>query len=191
MPIAVESASYPGSPASAVKPLLREMPKLLEYRAEADTDSEFIPKTIAGFAGGFMLCGAALVIGALLLKSVRDPHFDLARQVAVYLAFLVGIDGVASSLLLVGLKARADHSATELFARHWLNSIGTGALHAFMIAGPWVLMDPSVGLNVRINRFVASAIWMGLMAYPAVAARWTVGPAVQHAEPARQRGFQR
>jgi hypothetical protein len=183
MPIAVESASYPVSAASAVQPLLREMPKLLEYRAEADADAEFIPKTIAGFAGGFMLCGAALVIGAMLLKSVYDPHLDVARQIAIYLAFLIGIDGVASSLLLVGLKVRADHAATDLFARHWLNSIGTGALHVFLIAGPWVLMDPSIGLNVRINRFVASAIWMALMAYPAVAARWTVGPAVQHTKP--------
>jgi hypothetical protein len=183
MPIAVESVSYPVSPASAVKPLLREMPKLLEYRAEADTDAEFIPKTIAGFAGGFMLCGASLVIGALLLKSVYTPSMDLARQISIYLAFLVGIDGVASSLLLVGLKVRADHAATDLFARHWLNSIGTGALHAVLIAGPWVLMDPSVGLHVGINRFVASAIWMALMAFPAVAAAWTVGPAVQHTEP--------
>ena len=141
MPIAVESGSYSGSSASAVKPLLREVPKLLGYRAEADPDAEFIPKTIAGFAGGFMLCGAALVIGALLLKSMRGPHFDLARQIAIYLAFLIGIDGVSSSLLLVGLKVRADHSEKDLFARHWLNSIGTGALHAFLIAGPWVLVD--------------------------------------------------
>jgi hypothetical protein len=41
-------------------------------------------------------------------------------------------------------------------------------------------MDPSIGLHVGINRFVASGIWMGLMAYPAVAAVWTVGPQAQH-----------
>jgi hypothetical protein len=91
----------------------------------------------------------------------------------------VGIDGVAASLLLVGLKVRADHYGEDLFARHWLNSIGTGALYAFMIAGPWVLLDH----GILINRFVAAGVWMLLMACPAIAAKWTVGPQPRLARP--------
>jgi hypothetical protein len=169
MSIAVDSSPYPHG-GTIVQPLLREVPRLLEYRAEADPDAEFIPKTIAGFAGGFMLVGACIAIALVMTQA--KPQLDVGKTVSTYLAFLFGIDMVAASLLLVGLKVRADHTGVDLFARHWLNSIGTGALFAIMIAGPWVLLDH----HIYMNRFVAAGIWMLLMAFPAISAKWTVGP---------------
>jgi len=171
MSVVVESSPYSHGDA-VVQPLLREMPRLLEYRAEADPDAEFIPKTIAGFAGGFMLLGACIAIALVMSQAAVNPKLDFGKTVSTYLAFLVGVDMVAVSLLLVGLKVRADHSSIDLFARHWLNSIGTGALYALMIAGPWVLLDR----GILMNRFVAAGIWMLLMAFPAISAKWTVSP---------------
>jgi hypothetical protein len=184
MPVVVEPSAYPTQSAqrtlaTAAQPLLQEVPRLVGYRAEADPDADFIPKTIAGFALGFMLFGACATIATLMAKHAHDPSIDLKRTIAIYLAFLVGIDGVAASLLLVGLKVRADHAAEDLFARHWLNSIGTGALHALIIAGPALLLDQ----GIIINRFVASGIFMMVMAFPAVAAKWTVGPQPRLARP--------
>ena len=182
MSAALEPTAYPihaPSLTQAAQPLLQEVPRLLEYRAESDPDAEFIPKTIAGFGLGFMLFGACATIAALMLKYAHNPGMDFGRMVATYLAFLVGIDGVAASLLLVGLKVRADHFPEDLYARHWLNSIGTGALHALMITGPAILLDR----GIVINQFVASGIWMLVMAFPVIAAKWTVGPHPHQARP--------
>jgi hypothetical protein len=150
--------------------LLREVPRLLEYRAEVDPDAEFIPKTIAGFATGFLVMSTCL---AMVLTLLMTPSITAAGFVSTLLplmAFVFGIDCVASSLLLVALKVRADHTGEALFARHWLNSLSTGAGYAVMICGPWLLTQK----GIPINRFVAAAIWMSLMALPALAAAWTV-----------------
>jgi len=44
----------------------------------------------------------------------------------------------------------------QLFARHWLNSLGTGAAYAFFIWVPWIVMTQLDGL-VSINRFAPDA----------------------------------
>ncbi len=152
-------------------PLLQEIPKLLEYRAEADPDAEFIPKTIAGFSGGFMVMGACVLAGVALWMTRVKTGTDITQQMTMVFAFLVGVAGVAASLLLVGLKVRADHVSEDLYARHWLNSITTGAAFCFLLCGLLALMSEGV-----INRFVMAALWMLLMSFPAVAAKWTIGP---------------
>jgi len=153
-------------------PLLNEMPRLLEYRGDADADIDFIPKTIAGFAMGSIAMFLCLtILDAMFLH--RDLGVD--NLFAWELAFAVGIIGVSSSLLLVGLKVRADHSPVPLYAKHWLNSIGTGALYSVMIWGPWVVMS-----QFHINKFVAAAVWMTLMVFPAIAAKWVIGPHDEH-----------
>jgi hypothetical protein len=166
-------ASFTPNPLAATGDLLREVPKLLEYRAEADPDAEFIPKTIAGFAGGFMVMCCCLAIVMSLLLSRKTGSSDLmGTMILPLMAFALGIAGVASSLLLVALKVRADHTGEDLYARHWLNSITTGAVYAVLIAGPALLWQE----GVVINRFIAAALWMILMILPAMAARWTVQP---------------
>lgn len=152
-------------------PLLRQVPALLEYRGEADPDVEFIPKTVAGFALGAMAMGVSLdLCEALFLH--HDPGMLIPAGMLTRFAVMLGLTAVATSLLLVGLKVRAERSPVPLFARHWLNSLGTGALYALMVWGPWVLMTH----QFFINRYVAASIWMALMAFPALAAKWTIGP---------------
>ena len=107
-----------------------------------------------------------------------STHAEVGQKILTLMAFMLGVDGVASSLLLVALKVRADHTDEYLYARHWLNSLGTGALYATMIMGPWILLQQGfIG-----NRFVAAAVWMLLMAFPAAAAKWTVQPHPHHEE---------
>jgi hypothetical protein len=160
---------------NAALPILSEVPRLLEYRSDSDPDAEFIPKTVAGFAGG----SVAMFITLFLLESVifrtAFNALDFWRQVA----FMMGIVGVTTSLLLVGLKVRADHYPIALYARHWLNSIGTGAASATMIWLPWVLIHH----DFVINRYLAAVIWMVLVAFPAVAAKWTIAPHPDHVRP--------
>ena len=171
LPYASE-ASFALNPLAATGDLLREVPKLLEYRAEADPDAEFIPKTIAGFAGGFMVMSVCLAIVMGLLQNRRAGNSDVMGTILQLMPFALGIAGVASSLLLVALKVRADHTGEELYARHWLNSITTGAVYAMLIGGTGLLVQE----GVVINRFVAAALCMILMVLPALAARWTVQP---------------
>jgi hypothetical protein len=176
------NTTYPSSasaPTASPLPLLREVPKLLEYRADADPDAEFIPKTVAGFAlGGVAMCICLELAKAVFFQFTR--HTPVATQLPTLVqnvAFMLGITFVGCSLLLVGLKVRADHTDAQLYARHWLNSIGTGAVYSIMIWAPWQVMAP----GAHINRFVAAAILMLLLAFPAVAAKWTIAP---HPEPA-------
>ena len=159
-----------------VTPLLREVPRLLEYRSEADPDAEFIPKTIAGFVFGAMVFGFCINFGDAVYNHLAGAaQTQLVNMMLTRGAFMLGITAVASSLLLVGLKVRADHSTENLFSRHWLNSIGTGSLYALLIWAPWILVEYRMGLHT--NPFLASAIFMGIMAFPAVAACWTIGRA--------------
>jgi hypothetical protein len=185
---ALDSTAFPrddqsNSSLNAVNPvasLLREAgggPRLLEYRSEADPDAEFIPKTIAGFVFGAMLFGFCINFGDAVYNHFtgRAAHTELVNMMLTRGAFMLGITAVASSLLLVGLKVRADHSPESLFSRHWLNSIGTGSLYATLIWGPWILVEHGVGLHT--NPFLASAIFMAILAFPAVSACWTIGRA--------------
>jgi hypothetical protein len=171
MAAAVESTSYPSlSPPAGVT----EIPRLLEYRGESDVDVEFIPKTIAGFCFGAMVFGFCLNIAEALYAHGTSSPYAIVESMMVRFAFMVGIMGVACSLLLVGLKVRADNSKVDLYHKHWLNSITTGAIYALMIWGPWILVVHTQGW--AINRFLAAAVWMALMAFPAVAAKWMIGP---------------
>lgn len=148
-----------------------EVPRLLEYRAEADPDAEFIPKTIAGFCGGMALLGTCLICAEVFwIAPIRGQ--DPTQALAMRFAFMIGIIGVAMSLLLVGLKVRADHTDHDLFARHWLNSIATGALYALIIWGPWLYFYK----GLVINRGLAAAVFMLVMMFPLGAAMWVIGP---------------
>ena len=173
MSLAVDNIAHPdaaepvGDLSNAVQPMLRELPALLEYRSDADPDAEFIPKTVTGFGMGATAMGITMLVAEMLLLNVRSP-----QEIATKFAFMVGIVCVSTSLLLVGLKVRADHSATTLFARHWLNSIGTGAAFAVLVWGPWSLQNHAI----VINRYLALAIWLAVMAFPLAAAKWTIGP---------------
>jgi hypothetical protein len=158
------------------------MPKLLEYRGDADPDAEFIPKTICGFAIGTMAMFVCLNLVEVLLTQRHAPFGEAVQYFLTRIAFVVGIAGVACSLLLVGLKVRADHCAVQLYARHWLNSITTGGVYAFLMWIPWMVMQ-HLGTILTINRFVAAAIWMLLMSIPVLAARWTIGPHPEHTIP--------
>jgi hypothetical protein len=170
---AVIESAYP---AIHEAPVLGASPMLLEYRSEADPEAEFIPKTIAGFCFGAMVFGFCLNLGQTLFTLGSKPA--IVNTMAVRGCFMLGITGVAASLLLVGLKVRADNCKEALYSRHWINSITTGAIYALMIWGPWILIE--LGMFGRINRFVAAAVLMGVMAFPAVAAKWTIGPAPKH-----------
>jgi hypothetical protein len=64
-----------------------------------------------------------------------------------------------------------------------LNSISTGALYAFLIWIPWMVMQ-HLQQVISINRFAAAAVWMTLMAIPVLAARWVIGPHLEHTLPA-------
>lgn len=182
MAAVIQSNVYPSAalarPEPALSPppesLLPELPRLLEYRADADPDVEFIPKTVGGFCFGAMVFGFCLNFGQALVTHAAHTHGEIINTMLTRFAFMLGITGVAASLLLVGLKVRADHSAIDLFARHWLNSISTGAIYALMIWGPWILIEN--GGAVLVNRFLAAGVWMGVMAFPAIAAKWTIGP---------------
>ncbi|GEM_PF-6522643 len=146
---------------------------LLEYRSGDDPELNFIPKTIAGFASGALLLGICLNLGLLLLVRSARATMDLSAAMAYRSVFVVGITGVAASLLLVGLKVRADHSPLELHSRHWLNSICTGALFSLLVWGPWLAIER----GIHIDRFIVAFIWMLLFFFPIIAARWTVAPA--------------
>jgi hypothetical protein len=160
-------------------PLLSQVPGLLEYRSESDPDGDFIPKTIAGFAAGSLAMFLTLDLGeALYTHGLALGAY--AQELVIHLAFMLGIIFVAASLLLVGLKVRADHYDQPLFARHWLNSLGTGAVYSLMIWTPWLFWHHSFS----INRFVFAALWMILMAFPAIAAKWTIAPHPHHDLPA-------
>jgi hypothetical protein len=151
-------------------------PALLEYRADIDPDVEYIPKTVAGFAMGALAMGLSADVGETILSHPHETISQLLPGLAIHFAFMLGIIGVSSSLLLVGLKVRADHASVPLFARHWLTSIGNGAFYALMVWGPWLLINHSI----MLNRFLAAAIWMAIMAYPAICARWIIGPQRVH-----------
>jgi len=176
MSMAVESVPQSIAPhagavetlSNAAQPLLRELPSLLEYRSESDPDAEFIPKTVAGFGMGAIAMGVTLLMGEAAISHVPQK----AEEVAMRFAFMFGIACVSTSLLLVGLKVRADHSAKTLYAKHWLNSIGTGAAFALLVWGPWALQNHAI----MINRFLAAGIWMVVMMFPIFAAKWTIGP---------------
>jgi hypothetical protein len=148
------------------------MPPLLEYRADADPDEAFIPKTVAGFSLGALAMGISLDLGETLWIHADQPFEQLMPGLIARFAFMLGIIGVSASLLLVGLKVRADHCAVALFARHWLNSIGTGAAFACMMYLPWL----SVNHGIIVNRFMAAVVLMAFMTFPALAAKWTIGP---------------
>ena len=151
-------------------------PLLLEYhRAGDDEELNFIPKTVAGFALGAMAMGFCLNITALLLFTSHSA-MTVTLSMAYRFIFAVGITGVASSLLLVGLKVRVDHTRLILHSRHWLNSIATGAVFAVLVWGPWLAIEH----NVPIDHFIVAGIWMLLFFFPPFAARWTVGPAKQY-----------
>jgi hypothetical protein len=49
-----------------------------------------------------------------------------------------------------------------------------------MIWTPWLFWHHSFS----INRFVFAALWMILMAFPAIAAKWTIAPHPHHDLPA-------
>jgi hypothetical protein len=169
----VSVAPEVSSPSLGNLPLLQEVPKLLEYRTQAaDPDIEFIPKTIIGFAFGALTTFVCLDLAEALVFHRSIPLAQQAWDLGVRFAFMVGITFVAISLLLVGLKVRAEHHKVPLFARHWMNSITTGALYAIMIWAPWLLWSQ----GFHVNRFVCAATFMLLMAFPAVAARWTIAP---------------
>jgi hypothetical protein len=176
-------------PQSIAPSLPLEMPKLLEYRGDADPDGEFILKTICGFAGGTLLMFFFLDFAEALIDYRFKLTADPLQAFMVRMAFMVGITGVACSLLLVGLKVRADHCAVQLYARHWLNSITTGGVYAFLIWIPWMVMQHMQGV-VLINRFVAAAIWMVLMSIPVLAAKWTIAPHPDHTVPAAAPGVE-
>jgi hypothetical protein len=158
------------------------MPKLLEYRGDADPDAEFIPKTICGFAAGTLAMFFCLDLAEALLMQRHAPTAQVLQDFITRFAFMFGIAGVACSLLLVGLKVRADHCAVQLYSRHWLNSMTTGGVYAFLIWIPWMVMQ-HLGTVISINRFVAAAIWMVLMSIPVLAARWTIAPHPEHTIP--------
>ncbi len=176
MSIALESLPQGAAPqtdtletlSSAAQPLLRELPALLEYRSESDPDAEFIPKTVAGFGMGSIAMGITLLLGEAAISGAPQKP----EEVAMRFAFMFGIACVSASLLLVGLKVRADHASKTLFAKHWLNSIGTGAAFAMLVWGPWALQNHAI----MINRFLAAGIWMLVMTFPIFAAKWTIGP---------------
>ena len=148
------------------------VPLILEYhRADDDQELNFIPKTVAGFAFGAMVMGFCLNLSTLLLFSGHGI-LHISMSMATRFVFACGSTGVASSLLLVGLKVRADHSALVLHSRHWVNSIVTGTIYSLLVWGPWLAVEMGFG----VDRFAQAAIWMLLFVYPLIAARWTVGP---------------
>ena len=154
------------------QPLLKEVPALLEYRAEADPDAQFIPKTIIGFSVGALVMGLSLDVVETLLTIHGQSFAQLLPGILQRFAFMLGIMGVSASLLLVGLKVRADHTGLQLYSRHWLNSIGTGAAFAIMMYSSYVMVSHSIA----VNRFLAAGIIMAMLTFPAIAAKWTVGP---------------
>jgi hypothetical protein len=166
-PIAPEAASAGESSAQPVLQL-QAIPSLLEYRSESDPDAEFIPKTVAGFGMGSIAMGITLLVAEMYLSKVPQKP----EEIAMRFAFMFGIACVSASLLLVGLKVRADHCSRTLYAKHWLNSIGTGAAFALLVWGPWALQNHAI----VINRFLAAGIWMLIMTFPIIAAKWTIGP---------------
>ena len=145
---------------------------LLEYHADTDPDIHYIPKVTACFAAGALTMGIILNMVAVLILNHNAKPEDMVYQMVLRMAFVIGIAGVGGSLLLVGLKFRDDHSANILFARHWLNSLGTGAAFSMVVWGPWLIAER----GVDFNRFAAAGVWMCLMALPGVASLWVVGP---------------
>ena len=148
-----------------------EVPTLLEYRGEEDPDCDFIPKTVAGFALGALIMGICLDLAETMLanRSLTAQIFTI--DALIRFAFMFGITGVSTSLLLVGLKIRAERSPEPLYARHWLNSIGTGSGYALLVWLPWVLQNHSL----HVNSFVGVLLLFVLSAVPVLAARWTIG----------------
>ena len=172
MSILAEPFPQTAAPSSPVVPLLQEVPALLEYRSEADPDAEFIPKTVAGFALGALTMGVGLDFAETLLTHWNASLSALLPGMVLRFAFMLGIAGVSTSLLLVALKVRADRTAIQLYAKHWLNSIGTGAAYALMMFAPWIIFNHAI----IINRFLAAGILMLILSFPALAAKWTIGP---------------
>ena len=113
---APESAAE--SLARAAQPLLQEVPALLEYRSEADPDAEFIPKTVAGFALGALVMGVGLDMAETVFVQHANPFGPMLFGMITRFAFMLGITGVSASLLLVGLKVRADHVNVPLYSKH-------------------------------------------------------------------------
>jgi hypothetical protein len=147
-------------------------PLLLEYHAEADPDIHYIPKVTGCFAAGALCMGICLNILAIMIHDRGADPYKMVYSLVLHMAFVFGITGVGSSLVLVGLKVRDDHTAAVLYARHWLASLATGAAFSMIVWGPWLVAER----GVSFNRFVAAAIWMAVMAFPGVSALWTVGP---------------
>src|SRR5512146_8236 len=140
------------SPAATPQPLL-------EYRAEADPDEDFVARSVAGFTLGGMAFGFCInFVDSLYNYRIGVERPELVHTMLVRGAFMLGIMCVACSLLLVGLKVRADHSPVPLFSRHWLNSITTGGFYATLIWCPWILIEH--GFALHTNRFLASVILM-------------------------------
>jgi len=149
-----------------------EVPTLLEYRSEEDPDCDFIPKTVAGFAMGALTMGVCLDLAETMLSSHSLSAQIFTVDALIRYAFMCGITGVSTSLLLVGLKVRAERSPEPLYARHWLNSLGTGSGYALLVWLPWVLQNHSL----KMNPFVGVLLLFILSAVPVIAARWTIGP---------------
>jgi len=105
MSILAESLPQSPAPTLPVVPLLREMPSLLEYRSEADPDAEFIPKTVAGFALGALTMGVGLDFAETLLTHSGASISQLLPGMVMRFAFMLGIAGVSTSLLLVALPS--------------------------------------------------------------------------------------
>src|SRR5579862_777903 len=103
MSIIVDSFPCSDAPISPALPILHEVPALLEYRSEADPDAEFIPKTVAGFAGGALALGVGLIFAEGMLSYPQHDFGQLMQDMMMQFAFALGIVGVSTSLLLVGL----------------------------------------------------------------------------------------
>lgn len=146
-------------------------PLLLDYHPGIDPDANYIPKTTCCFAAGGFAMGICLNMLAVVLRGALDNN-EAVYALMLRMAFVFGITGVGSSLLLVGLKVREDHVNHPLYARHWLNALGTGALFSLLVWGPWLIAEQ----GIAFNRFLAAGVWMLLMALPGVAALWVVGP---------------
>ncbi len=112
-----------------------------------------------------------LELGQRILFSHGTPLADQATEILITFASMFGIAAVAASLLSAFESSRRS-LRRALFARHWLNSISTGALYSLMLWLPFTLETHSF----HFNRYVMSGIFMLLLAFPALAAKWVIGP---------------
>ncbi len=151
-------------------------PMLLSYHSGDDAELAFIPKTLAGFAIGTIFMGLCMNLSTIIFfnnDAVASFQPTVITQLAQKFVFIIGLAFVAASLLLVGLKVRADHSPVNLHSHHWINSIITGAIFSLLVWGPWLAIER----GIHIDRFLLALFWMALFIFPALAAKWTVGPA--------------